>query len=69
VLFRTNFPGAVPWSHVDQVAEAMEADPVRWQQLYRSTDVNPPVMLFEVRGNERKPMDQKRLLTLTAPRS
>ena len=69
VLFRTNFPGAVPWSHVDQVAEAIETDPARWQQLYRSTDVNPPVMLFEVRGNERKPMDQKRLLTLTAPKS
>jgi hypothetical protein len=69
VLFRMNFPGAVPWGHVDQVAGAIESDPTRWQQLYRSTEVNPPVMLFEARGNESKPMDEKRLLTLTAPRS
>jgi hypothetical protein len=69
VLFRPNSSDSTPWLHVDQVAEAARLDPVRWQELFRVTSVDPAVVLFGIRGNENKPLEAKRLMTLSAPKS
>jgi hypothetical protein len=69
VLFRPNVPGRLSWLHVNQVAEAARLDPARWQELFRVTNIDPAVVLFEIRGNENKPLEAKRLTALSAPRA
>jgi hypothetical protein len=69
VLLRPNFPGSTPWLHVNQVAEAARLYPARWQELLRVDSVDPAVVLFEINGNETKPLEAKRLMALSAPKS
>lgn len=69
VLFRRNPSGSGPWLHVNQVAEAAQLDPARWQELFRVTGVDPAVVLFGIRGNENKLLETKRLMALSAPKS
>ena len=69
VLFRPNVPGSLSWLHVNQVVEAARLDPARWREVVRVTAADPAVVLFEIRGNENKPLEAKRLLALSAPRA
>jgi hypothetical protein len=69
MLYRTATPGNGDWLHLKQLAELQLADPGRWQEIYRNTNVNPEITLLRINGHENEMPDTQRLMSLSAPRA
>ena len=67
VLFHPNFPHGTPWLHVTQVAEAARLDPARWQEMFHVPSINSDIILYGIRGNDNRPFEPQRLMSLSAP--
>ncbi|HEX4262371.1 MAG TPA: glycosyltransferase family 39 protein [Acetobacteraceae bacterium] len=68
VLYRsTRRPG--DWAHVQQVADAANAEPDRWKLLYRNVQPHYDVRLYEIKGNRDLRDGGRPLLRLSGPRA
>jgi hypothetical protein len=62
-------PGRNRWRHVDQVEQAREMQPDRWELIYEDSGGGVRVRLYRIHGNDGMVADFGRLRRLSAPRA
>jgi hypothetical protein len=55
------------WAHLHQIAQAQQLFPDRWELIYRNSNAYPEVLLFRIRGNDKRIADAARLTALGEP--
>jgi hypothetical protein len=58
-----------PWTHIAQVAELSEADPARWQVVFRGGPPERPVTVWRIADHAEQKLAREALLALSAPRT
>ena len=57
------------WQHLDLLNAARIMAPDRWRLVWRSSEADPPIALYQIIGNDTRAADVGQLMALSAPQT